>query len=52
MQRDRDALARARAELGYEPSVLPREGLQRTIQHFREDEMPEGSKPIVAAHER
>ena len=31
-------LSRARAELGYEPSVQLRDGLERTIQHFRDEE--------------
>jgi nucleoside-diphosphate-sugar epimerase len=45
-------LSRARAELRYEPTVLLREGLERTIQHYREDErvaMPGG---MIGAHER
>jgi UDP-glucose 4-epimerase len=32
-------LSLARAELGYEPSVLLREGLERTIAHFRSSEL-------------
>jgi UDP-glucose 4-epimerase len=32
-------LTKARAELGYEPSVLLREGLERTIAHFRAAEL-------------
>ena len=31
-------LTRARRELGYEPSVLLRDGLERTIQHACEEE--------------
>jgi nucleoside-diphosphate-sugar epimerase len=38
-------LSLARAELGYEPSVLLREGLERTIAHLRSSE-------LVGAHER
>jgi UDP-glucose 4-epimerase len=34
-------LSLARAELGYEPTVLLREGLRRTIAHFREAELSE-----------
>jgi nucleoside-diphosphate-sugar epimerase len=34
-------LSRARAELGYEPSVLLREGLERTIEYFRAAELAE-----------
>jgi UDP-glucose 4-epimerase len=45
-------LSRARIELGYEPSVLLREGLQRTIQHFREEEMPPSTELLIAAHAR
>lgn len=33
------SLARARAELGYEPVVRLREGLERTIDHFRAEEL-------------
>jgi nucleoside-diphosphate-sugar epimerase len=32
-------LSLARADLGYEPSVLLREGLERTIAHFRSGEL-------------
>jgi nucleoside-diphosphate-sugar epimerase len=45
-------LSRARAELGYEPSVLLREGLTRTIQHYREDELMQTSHLVVAVHGR
>jgi UDP-glucose 4-epimerase len=45
-------LSLARAELGYEPSVQLREGLERTIQHFREDEWLGGSSPLIEAYER
>jgi nucleoside-diphosphate-sugar epimerase len=33
-------ISRARAALGYEPSVHLREGLRRTIEHFREEGLP------------
>jgi len=33
-------LSRARAELGYEPSVQLRDGLQRTIDHLRDESVP------------
>jgi UDP-glucose 4-epimerase len=36
-------LSHARARLGYEPSVLLREGLERTIAHFRTTELVEAS---------
>ncbi len=42
-------LSRARAELGYEPSVLLREGLRRTIEHFREAGRPSGFDSLVGA---
>lgn len=45
-------LSRARAELGYEPSVRLREGLVRTIQHYREDELPSRAERLIGAHER
>ncbi len=32
-------LTRARSELGYEPLVALREGLERTVEHFREEEI-------------
>jgi nucleoside-diphosphate-sugar epimerase len=41
-------LSLARAELGYEPLVLLREGLQRTIQHFLEDNLPSNLDRLVA----
>jgi nucleoside-diphosphate-sugar epimerase len=44
-------LSRARSELGYEPAVLLREGLERTIQHFREEERPQETQLAVAAHD-
>jgi nucleoside-diphosphate-sugar epimerase len=43
-------LSRARLELGYEPAVLLREGLQRTIQHFREDLTPRETALAGVAH--
>jgi nucleoside-diphosphate-sugar epimerase len=33
-------ISRARTALGYEPSVGLREGLRRTIDHFREEGLP------------
>jgi nucleoside-diphosphate-sugar epimerase len=35
-------LSRAQEELGYEPSVPLREGLERTIEYFRSEEMAQG----------
>ncbi len=43
-------LSLARAELGYEPSVRLREGLERTIEYLREEE--ELVQRLVGAHER
>jgi UDP-glucose 4-epimerase len=45
-------LSRARIELGYEPSVLLREGLQLTAQHFQESELPSDFGHLATAHER
>jgi nucleoside-diphosphate-sugar epimerase len=45
-------LSLARRELGYEPSVLLREGLERTIQHFREEEPSAYDGRLIGAHER
>jgi UDP-glucose 4-epimerase len=45
-------LSRARAELGYEPSVLLRDGLERAIQHFRAEEHSGHSDDLIGAHER
>ena len=45
-------LSLARAELGYEPTVQLREGLQRTIQHFREEELPGQADLMFVAHDR
>jgi nucleoside-diphosphate-sugar epimerase len=45
-------VSRARRDLGYEPTVRLREGLERTIQHFRAEELPTDLERIVAAHER
>jgi UDP-glucose 4-epimerase len=42
-------LSLARAELGYEHSVRLREGLERTIEHFRDDELTPG---LIGTHER
>ncbi|PZS09934.1 MAG: LPS biosynthesis protein WbpP [Solirubrobacterales bacterium] len=44
-------LSLARAELGYEPAVPLREGLQRTIQYFRAEEQPGGLDAMVGARE-
>ena len=45
-------LSLAGIDLGYEPSVLLREGLERTIRHFHEDELPGESKRLIGAHGR
>jgi nucleoside-diphosphate-sugar epimerase len=45
-------LSRARAELGYEPTVLLREGLSRTIQHFADETMLAGREVLAGAHAR
>jgi nucleoside-diphosphate-sugar epimerase len=45
-------LSLARTELGYEPSVLLREGLERTIQDFQHEELPSGLESLIGAHER
>jgi nucleoside-diphosphate-sugar epimerase len=42
-------LSLAAAELGYRPSVLLREGLERTIDHFREECAADG---LIGAHGR
>jgi nucleoside-diphosphate-sugar epimerase len=44
-------LSRARAELGYEPSVLLREGLQQTIDHIRDHELSEWTALATAGPE-
>ena len=43
-------LSRAHSELGYVPSVALREGLERTIRHFRREEL--SAEPIVGAGDR
>jgi UDP-glucose 4-epimerase len=43
-------LSRARNELGYEPLVLLREGLQRTIQHFNQEELPSDVERLLGVH--
>jgi UDP-glucose 4-epimerase len=40
-------LSLARSELGYEPSVLLREGLERTIEHFEEAELASDARRLV-----
>ena len=45
-------LTRTRRELGYEPSVPLREGLERTVQYFREDERATYLDRAIGAHER
>jgi nucleoside-diphosphate-sugar epimerase len=45
-------LSRARAELGYEPTVLLREGLSRTIQHFADETMLAGREVTAGAYGR
>jgi nucleoside-diphosphate-sugar epimerase len=43
-------LSLARTELGYEPSVQLREGLERTIEYLREEDR--AAAQLMAAHER
>jgi nucleoside-diphosphate-sugar epimerase len=45
-------LSLARRELGYEPIVALREGLERTIQHFREDEPATDAARLIASYGR
>jgi nucleoside-diphosphate-sugar epimerase len=45
-------LTLARAELGYEPSVRLREGLEHTIEHFRAPGLPDDAHQVIEAHER
>ncbi len=45
-------LSLARHELGYEPVVALREGLERTVQHFREDELATDAGRLMSAHGR
>jgi nucleoside-diphosphate-sugar epimerase len=52
IEHSRADLSLARRELGYEPSVLLREGLERTIQRFREDEPAAYDGRLIEAHER
>ena len=40
-------LSLARSELGYEPSVLLREGLERTIEHFEETELASDAQRLI-----
>jgi UDP-glucose 4-epimerase len=42
-------LTRARAELGYEPEVTLREGLDRTIDHYREQLRAQADRPPLRA---
>jgi UDP-glucose 4-epimerase len=42
-------LSAARNELGYEPTVRLREGLERTIDHIRIDEFGREMEPVVSA---
>ena len=42
-------LSRARTELGYEPSVLLRDGLERTIEYFHAEELPHVGRLIGAS---
>lgn len=44
-------LSLARAELGYEPGVGLREGLEHTINHFRNEELTRGGRTI-GVHDR
>jgi nucleoside-diphosphate-sugar epimerase len=45
-------LSLARAELGYEPAVRLREGLEHTIEHFRAQGLPDETSRLIEAHER
>jgi UDP-glucose 4-epimerase len=45
-------LTRARAELGYEPAVQLRAGLERTIEHLRAEALPDEANRLIEAHER
>jgi UDP-glucose 4-epimerase len=45
-------LTRARAELGYEPAVQLRAGLERTIEHLRAEALPDEAHRLIEAHER
>jgi UDP-N-acetylglucosamine/UDP-N-acetyl-alpha-D-glucosaminouronate 4-epimerase len=42
-------LQRARDQLGYQPTVRLREGLERTIEHFRDEELPQRIGELVGA---
>jgi UDP-glucose 4-epimerase len=42
-------LSLARAELGYEPEVQLREGLERTIEHFNEQELHSDGGRLIGA---
>jgi nucleoside-diphosphate-sugar epimerase len=44
-------LALARGELGYDPLVPVRAGLERTIQHFRDDEPATDPRRLMTAYE-
>ena len=44
-------LSRAREDLGYEPAVPLRDGLERTIQHFIQEEVPTQPATSVAAYD-
>jgi nucleoside-diphosphate-sugar epimerase len=52
VEHSRADLSLARRELGYEPSVLLRDGLERTIEHFRDQELTADAGRLAAAHER
>ncbi len=45
-------LSAARAELGYDPAVQLRDGLERTIEHYRDDEAAGTADRLTGAHER
>ncbi len=45
-------LSLARRELGYEPSVRLRDGLERTVQHFREQPPSTAAGALTMAHDR
>jgi UDP-glucose 4-epimerase len=44
-------LSLSQRELGYQPLISLREGLERTIRHFREEEPATDGSRLIAAHE-
>ena len=45
-------LSRARGELGYEPAIQLRAGLERTVEYFRRAELTDAAHQPFAAYER